>query len=435
MCACKKQCQQCVKNFTGLAYFNNEIMIQRFTAKFLTSVFIFLFLAALTYAQPNGESLFKANCVQCHSTGDNVVIGPGLKDVLKRRNESWIIPWVHNSKNVIASGDAYAVKLFETFNKTAMTPFPSLKDDEIKSILAYIKAEGEKAPTVASTAAAAPGSEQVEDNGFPWGLLILTVLLFIIYLALNRAKKALEKVVRQREGTVEPVVLHGKAHYKNWIREHKKLIALMLIVGASWSSYVGWYALAGIGISQDYQPDQPIKFSHQLHAGTNGINCKYCHSAAEKGKSAGIPSLNVCMNCHKYVQSGPKYGKEEIAKIYTALDYDPSTQKYGTNQKPVKWIRIHNLPDFAYFNHSQHVVVGKQECQTCHGPIEEMEQVKQYSPLTMGWCIDCHRNTEVKMDGNGYYTKMHEDLKKKYGKDAKLTVDKIGGLECARCHY
>ena len=408
-------------------------MIQRFTVKILSLLIAIFLITNVVKAQPNGENLFKSNCAQCHSTSDAVVIGPGLKDVQKRHPESWILSWVHNSQAVIKSGDANAVKLFDQYNHTVMPSF-SLKDDEIKSILAYVKAEGEKAPATAATTA--PGAQQAEEKGFPWGLLILTVLLFIIFLALNRAQKGLEKVVRQREGIPEPAPrTKGWEGTKIWIREHKKLIAVILVVGSAWSSYEGWYALAGIGISQDYQPDQPIKFSHKLHVGTNGINCRYCHMAAEKGKTAGIPSPNICMNCHKYVQSGSQYGKEEIAKIYKALDYDPATQKYGNHPEPIKWIRIHNLPDFAYFNHSQHVMVGKIECQTCHGPIEEMEQVKQFSPLTMGWCIDCHRNTEVKMDGNGYYTQLHEELKKKYGKDAKITVDKIGGLECARCHY
>jgi Cytochrome c7 and related cytochrome c len=209
----------------------------------------------------------------------------------------------------------------------------------------------------------------------------------------------------------------------------------MLLIGAFWGGVKGWNALAGIGIQQEYAPEQPIRFSHKLHAGQNGISCVYCHSGAEKSRHANIPSVSVCMNCHKYVQEGPQYGKEEIKKIYAALDYDPATQQYGNNPKPVKWIRVHNLPDLAYFNHSQHVKVGGIECQTCHGPVEEMEVVKQQSPLTMGWCINCHRTTEVKMDGNAYYTELHDKLKKQYGPGAKITVDKIGGLECARCHY
>jgi mono/diheme cytochrome c family protein len=381
--------------------------------------FVFLLIASLVlstfndaYSQPDGEALFKAQCAQCHSTGDDRVLGPGLKDIDKRRTEAWLIPWIKNSQAVIKSGDAYAVKIYNEYNQTAMPSF-ALTDDEIKSILAYVKAEGEKAP--AAGPAGGPAGVPVEEDGFPWVLWSVLAVLIVLYFAL---------------GTV-PV----KQASKNWIRGNKKLIAVLVLIGAFWGSVKGWNALAGIGIQQDYAPEQPIKFSHKLHVGQNGISCNYCHTGAEKSRHANIPSLTVCMNCHKGVQSGPQYGKEEIAKIYAALDYDPATQKYGNNPKPVKWVRVHNLPDLAYFNHAQHVTVAGIECQTCHGPVEEMEVLKQHSPLTMGWCIDCHRNTEVKTEGNAYYTELHEKLKKQYGPEAKITVDKIGGLECARCHY
>ncbi len=386
-------------------------------------------------AQPNGESLFKANCTSCHVVGDKKVVGPGLKNVHQRRSEEWLLKWIKNSQALIKSGDADAVKLFEDNNKTVMPVF-ALKDDEVKSIIAYIKTESEKAPAapvaaVGATAGAAEGSEPTS----PLVYLLIAVCVIGLYAILNKVQKGLERVVREREDEPEPVVLKGKAGTKNWIREHKKLIALLIIVGSVFGSVKGWDALSGIGISQGYQPDQPIKFSHKLHAGTNKIDCRYCHSGAEKAKNANIPSANVCMNCHKYIQSGPQYGTEEISKIYKAIDFDPAKSTFGTNQKPIQWVRIHNLPDLAYFNHAQHVKIGKVECQTCHGPVQEMEEVQQYSPLTMGWCINCHRQTEVKMEGNGYYTKLHADLTKKYGPQAKLTVDKIGGLECARCHY
>ena len=123
----------------------------------------------------------------------------------------------------------------------------------------------------------------------------------------------------------------------------------MFVILSFWGSVKGWNALAGIGKSQDYAPTQPIKFSHKLHAGQNGISCVYCHSGAEKSRHANIPSANVCMNCHKFVQQGPVYGTTEIAKIYAALDFDPNTQKYGPNSKPVQWIRVHNLPDLCLF--------------------------------------------------------------------------------------
>ncbi|MFM7079888.1 MAG: cytochrome c3 family protein [Bacteroidota bacterium] len=384
------------------------------------------------FSQPDGEALFKAQCAQCHSTGDDRVLGPGLKDIDKRRTEAWLIPWIKNSQAVIKSGDAYAVKIYNEYNQTAMPSF-ALTDDEIKSILAYVKAEGEKAP--AAGPAAGTAGAPVAEEGFPWVLWTVLTVLIVLYFALGKVKKGLERALRAKQGLPEPVPVPVKQASKNWIRGNKKLIAVLVLIGAFWGSVKGWNALAGIGIQQDYAPEQPIKFSHKLHVGQNGISCNYCHSGAEKSRHANIPSLSVCMNCHKGVQSGPQYGKEEIAKIYAALDYDPATQKYGDNPKPVKWVRVHNLPDLAYFNHAQHVTVAGIECQTCHGPVEEMEVLKQHSPLTMGWCIDCHRNTEVKTEGNAYYTELHEKLKKQYGPEAKITVDKIGGLECARCHY
>jgi hypothetical protein len=203
-----------------------------------------------------------------------------------------------------------------------------------------------------------------------------------------------------------------------------------------WSNVKGWYSLKAIAVTQGYTPDQPIKYSHMLHAGDMKIACIYCHSGAEKGKTAGVPSANVCMNCHKFVKKGPTTGTEEIAKIYKALDYDPDKGTYGPNPKPIQWVRVHNLPDLAYFNHSQHVVVGKVECQSCHGPVQDIYTVAgQYSKLTMGWCIDCHRTTNVKMAGNHYYDQYHEKLMAKLGNDSLITVEKIGGTECARCHY
>ena len=294
-------------------------MIHKITGKCSIAIIAFLCFFSIhsTFAQPDGKAIFQANCTSCHSAGDNKVIGPGLKDIEKRRNQAWLLPWIKNSQAVIKSGDAYAVKLFEDNNKVVM-PSQALKDEEIKAVLAYIKSEGEKAPSTATTSTTAAGDATGEnaDNGFPWMLAIGVIALIGIFAILNRVKKSLERVIRQRDGVPEPVLLKGKIATKSWIREHKKLIALLLLTGAVVSSYKGWYALASIGIAQDYQPDQPIKFSHALHAGTNGINCKYCHSGVEKSKNAGIPSPNVCMNCHKYVQSGAKYGKDEIQKIY-----------------------------------------------------------------------------------------------------------------------
>lgn len=416
--------------------------MHKYVSRCLTFTLLALFLnvsllSQKAAAQPNGESLFKANCTSCHSVGENKVVGPGLKNVHKRRSEDWLLSWIKNSQAMVKSGDADAVKLFEENNKTVMPAF-GFKDDEVKAIIAYVAAESEKAPAGpaggATATSTAPEGDTQSSNA-PLVLILSLLVLIGLYLVLNKVKKGLESVVRKRDGEPEPVVLRGKAGVKHWIRGNKKLIALLLVIGVTWGSVKGWEALAGIGVHQGYSPDQPIKFSHKLHVGQNKIDCRYCHSGAEKSKNAGIPSSNVCMNCHKYVQQGPKYGTEEISKIYKAIGWDPSKGAYTGEQKPVEWVRIHNLPDLAYFNHSQHVKVGQVACETCHGPVGEMEEMYQFSPLTMGWCINCHRTTEVKMDGNGYYTKLHEELKKKYGPEAKMTVDKIGGIECARCHY
>jgi hypothetical protein len=256
---------------------------------------------------------------------------------------------------------------------------------------------------------------------------------------LSTVKKSLEALLNDKKGIVvvpkpERTPLQG---FRYWASNNKKLVAIIGLFAVIWVLKQGWDGLLGVGVYTDYAPEQPIKFSHKLHAGDNQIACVYCHSGVEKSKHANIPSANVCMNCHAYIQEGPTYGKEEIGKIYAALDYNPETRKYGTNQKPIEWIRVHSLPDHAYFNHSQHVKVGKIECTQCHGPVDSMEVVKQYSPLTMGWCINCHRETEVAFKDNKYYEDLHKKFVNdpKYKKGDKFTVEKIGGLECSKCHY
>jgi mono/diheme cytochrome c family protein len=383
----------------------------------------------------DGEALFKAQCTSCHAVKEKLV-GPALKGIETRRPEEWLLKWVKNSSAVIKSGDEYANKLYNEYNKTAMPSF-ALKDAEIKSILAYVKAEAAK-PDAAGAAAPAGGggTAPTEEKPVALYLIIAAAILYVLYTILARVQSTLERTVRQRTGTPEPVLMTRKQAFIHWARNNKKLVAVILLVLTGWGSVKGWYTLKNIGVMQGYTPEQPIKYSHKLHAGEMQIQCIYCHSGAERGKVAGIPSANVCMNCHKYVRKGPETGTEEIAKIYKALDYDPDKGTYGTNPKPIQWVRVHNLPDLAYFNHAQHVSVGKIACQTCHGPVQDsMTVVGQYSPLTMGWCIDCHRKTEVKMAGNAYYNDYHKELLSKPGADSIITVSEIGGLECARCHY
>lgn len=403
----------------------------RYFAFLISVIFLTMFSAGSAIAQ-DGEALFKANCTSCHAVKDKVV-GPALKGIEQRRPEEWLIKWIKNSQAVVKSGDEYAVKLFNDNNKLPMTSF-NLKDAEIKAILAYVKTEAEKPDAVATVAPV--GDQPIAEKPIWPYLLIAIVLLFIISGVLKKIQESLSHAVRTQKNEPHPKPVTTKVRNREWIRQNKKLIAVILLALTLIGSVKGWYTLQSIGVSQGYTPDQPIQFSHIVHAGKLQITCVYCHGGAERGKVAGIPSANVCMNCHKYVKKGPLTGTVEIAKIYTALDYDADKGTYGPNQKPIQWIRVHNLPDLAYFNHAQHYVVGKIACQTCHGQIQDsMTVASQSAPLTMGWCIDCHRTTKVKMAGNGYYDQLHKDLVAKNPGDSTFTVAQIGGTECARCHY
>ena len=392
------------------------------------------------YAQASveqGEKLFKQNCTSCHSIGATKVVGPGLKDVMSRvPSEDWLKSWIKNNVALIKSGDAYANKIYSDNNKAAMTVFTNLKDDELNSLVEYIKN-----PPAPKAAAAAPGANGAADNSqqnldgmWNYVLLGLGILFLILAYVLGGIKKTLARLVREKEGLPEPVELAYVPAAKHWMKTHKKHVAVITLILVCVGARAAWNGMMGLGVYTGYKPEQPIKFSHKIHAGQNGINCVYCHTGAERSKVANVPSANVCMNCHKYIQQGPITGKTEIAKIYAALDYNPETQVYGPNQKPIKWVRVHTLPDLVYFNHSQHVVVGKVACATCHGPVAEMDTIRQFSPLTMGWCVNCHRETEVQMAGNPYYEKLHAKLAEQY-KGEKITVAKMGGIECGKCHY
>ncbi|KGD69166.1 c-type cytochrome [Flavobacterium aquatile] len=389
-----------------------------------------------------GKELFNANCAACHKL-DAKATGPALRGVANKYDMAWIYKWVNNSSELIKSGDAKAVKIFEEYNKSVMTAFPQLSTADIDNIIAYTSEVKPEAPTgmqISNGGLQAKDENSISNNvilGFlVTVMLLLIVMLFLVYNMLNRiaASKGLE--IPKKDNSLLSV---WRAFARNQFLVLVSSIFLLLASG-----YFVYGYLSQIGVDQNYAPIQPIHFSHRIHAGSNGVDCKYCHSAARVSKNAGIPSLNVCMNCHKNIAevadttATPEYSKAfydgEIQKLYTAVGWDKSTQKYTGKTKPVKWVRIHNLQDFVYFNHSQHVSVAGIECQKCHGEVQTYEIQKQFAPLTMGWCIDCHRKTDVKMEGNAYYDKIHKELSKKYGVD-KLTAAQMGGLECGKCHY
>lgn len=389
-----------------------------------------------------GAAIFKQKCTACHGI-DKAVVGPALKGVDTKYDEAWLIKWIKNSPAFIASGDAQAVKAAE-YSPAMMSAFPELSDDDIKNILAYVKVGDVKPaadPNAAAGAAGAPADKGGVSNFMLFGLLAVIIIAFLVILVLNRVITTLERVMLQKKGIAveEEEGAESKDRFEGLkkLSKNKKFILFIVLLCVIFLGSAGWKGMWETGVHTGYQPVQPIKFSHQLHAGVNKIDCQYCHSGAFTSKNASIPSLNVCMNCHNYVTASEKYdGKTspEIMKIYNALDYNEDTKVYGNNTKPVEWIRIHNLPDLAYFNHSQHVSVAGIECQNCHGPIQTMEEVYQYSPLTMKWCINCHRQTEVNHKDNPYYDKLiaaHDKLKK----GEKVTAAVLGGLECAKCHY
>ena len=380
-----------------------------------------------------GQALFNGNCKSCHRVKQKLV-GPALAGVETRvPSLDWIKSWVRNPAKMIASGDAYANKIYTEYNKSQMTAFTNYTDDQILSIISYVKVEAEKpdAPPPGSTTTVAGGGGGVPSaymNVILIGMIVILVLLLIILVFII---SALKKFLGQRELSDDDKEIVNSPYNLGSMVRSTGFVFLVIFLVAALVFKTTIDGLYSIGIQQNYQPKQPIAFSHKIHAGQYEIDCKYCHTGALKGKQANIPSPNICMNCHTQIRTGTNTGEGEIAKIYSAIGYDVTTSTYTGKQKPIEWVRIHNLPDFAYFNHSQHVNVGGIECQTCHGPIQEMDVVKQFSLLTMGWCIDCHRKTDVNTKGNAYYDKL---LELHNGKKA-MKVEDIGGIECAKCHY
>lgn len=416
--------------------------------RIFTSIFLVVLLSinVQSFAQ-DGQALFKANCASCHKV-DKAFTGPALQNWKDRVPAGdWIYKWINNSAVLIASGDEYAKKVYAANNNVPMTPFTSLKKEDIDAILKYVDDWAPPPPP--------PGGEipPGSDDSLLFG--ILTLVLALIAFILLQVNSNLRKLSDEKEGVLrsEPVPFYRNKSYL--------MIGILLLFAVG-----GFYTIngaVGLGRQQNYQPEQPIYYSHQVHAGTNQISCLYCHGGAQDSKQASIPSVNVCMNCHKAIDKyeGPDVlvrengtavdGTAEIQKLYSYAGWNANTKTYNPDNnkdgipdgaKPIEWVKVHNLPDHVYFNHSQHIKVGKQDCQTCHGNIQDMPEVYQFSSLSMGWCINCHRDTKVDFydkenkTGNKFYSiyeKFHKDLKDH--KMDSVTVEAIGGTECQKCHY
>ena len=420
-----------------------------YSSKAFTTLLLFLFVLTSFTSQAeivgdvkNGKKLFKANCGACHKL-DKRVVGPALAGITENREEEWLLAWIKDNAALRASGDADAIAIFDEYGGAPMSGFTFLSDQDIFDILAYTIEGDVAAAPVEGGDAQVVATEIAETKDYSLEILIALGVIFILLLAiLMKMRNALNAI----QGNDSESIATDIGGVWGAFAKNKFLVTVATItVGVFFLAQLfGW--LLNIGVETGYQPEQPIAYSHKIHAGDNEIDCNYCHSSARHSKTSGIPSANVCMNCHMMIDGSEvtdeagklKYGGEpspEIAKIYAAIGWDASKRKYieGYEQTPIKWVRVHNLPDLAYFNHAQHVTAGGVECQTCHGPVEEMEEVYQYSELTMGWCVDCHRTQEIKMD-NKYYDGFHDKLVEKY-QGEKITVEKIGGLECGKCHY
>ena len=393
------------------------VTVKKLPVKGLTS-FLFLFFILLSslsvHAQTAEAAKNFAECRACHTIGGGRLVGPDLKGVTEKHSEKWLVSFIRNSQEMVKSGDKEAVKIFNEYSKIPMPSHPALSDAQIKDILLYIKNGGKVAgagqakeksnvkKTEATETVSAvehnlnnqrEGRNNLGITALIMGILMLLSLIDLIFTHYLKAK---------------------------WV--HYIIVLSGLWVVGEWS-----YDFAtSLGRQQYYQPDQPIWFSHKVHAGQNQIDCEYCHFTAETSMHAGIPPASVCMNCHSQVKQGKRTGKKEIAKIYAAI----------RKNKPIKWVKVDNLPDFVYFNHEQHVKVGKLDCKECHGDVAQMDQIAQVNDLSMGWCLDCHRKHKVQFVNNKFYAQykaLHDKLKA--GKIKDVTVKMVGGEDCQKCHY
>jgi cytochrome c2 len=444
---------------------------------FISRIFALLLLVVfvINLSAQEGEKLFKANCASCHNPVKNAT-GPKMQGVLQKwidaGEEELIYKWVQNPSKLYNSGKSKMAKAIWDWSPTAMTPQGHLSREEVESIFAYVD---NYAPPVAAVGGGVSSGDSItteSDSSEYWWWIISFILVFVLFAILG-VRRELTAAVAAKEGLlVDPtstfVTSAQQWFLRNWF------VTVLLVVGVALFAGVELFGRAyQLGVYEDYMPSQPVAYSHKLHAGKMGIECKYCHHSAEKSKHAGIPSVNVCMNCHAIVHEGPQYGTEEIDKLHKASGYNKNKQAYTTDEfgdrieEPIVWNKAHNLPDHVYFSHAQHVHTntGNIDCRQCHGPVQTytlgrvstIDEVNAYAAtedgmergliqltkplLTMGWCIECHNKKEIDLTSSGYYKEIHNriklraDINNKIFEDDKVTVKELGGWECAKCHY
>jgi len=433
----------------------------------------------------NGQTLFNTNCASCHKTSDEVLVGPGLAGIQDRwmTSDDMLVQWVQNPQEAYESGDKYIRGVVDRYVGTyGWMTGQAVSKEEVGDIMAYVITAPEDGGATADASADCPTIDyskvdETDSDNTIW-YLILFILFIIIAISASGVKRSLTDILAERNGEELLPDYSYLKRFRGWAWNNLVFVSLTGLFFVLYGVVVGYSALMDIGIYTNYSPDQPIAFIHSVHVCENEIDCKYCHSSAYDSKHAGIPSTNVCMNCHKAVKKGKRTGTTEIEKIYAAIGFDSKTGTYidgeGNNGnalpqdsydgEPIKWNKVHNLPDHVYFSHQQHVNVGGIQCQNCHGdvstysvgrlaPVEEINELVDAFPgliqlskptLTMGWCIECHNKAEVDMTSNGYYEELHKRLNdsergneelRRYLEDDKITVRELGGWECSKCHY
>lgn len=220
--------------------------------------------------------------------------------------------------------------------------------------------------------------------------------------------------------------------FPRWINKFLPLFGVLLLVG------VGYAGTLFLGVTDDttlnpgFAPEQPVPFSHVIHAGKLKMDCRYCHTGVDKGAHATIPSTSTCINCHSPLEAS---GAPKLSAVHPASDKLKAVHQSWATGKSIPWTRIHRLPDFVFFNHSAHVNRGV-SCVVCHGRIDTMEKVYQAKELSMAWCVDCHDNPEPHLRPTEFVTKLDwttenpEELGKKLADENNIHPK----TNCAVCH-
>lgn len=432
------------------------------------TLFSFLLLSLIfissANAQVDGKAIFKQNCAACHTPLKDGT-GPKLQGVKGKWDKAGdnIYKWVNAPSAQIKAGvgSATAIQDYDGMAGTIM-PGTALSKEEIDALFKYVEDYVKPAPKTPEVAVSnAPVNKKV-NSWLIW--LVIGTLLSVLIVAVWGVRKQVSYASRAAAGEENIKEETAKEEIKGFMWRNLKLVSVIGFILFCLGTYYSMEVLYKVGVADEgYQPEQPIAFTHKVHAGDNEIECQMCHNSASKSKHAGIPTVNVCMNCHKGITEATsgEEGTKEIAKIHAAAGYDVDKRQYTGNTSPIKWVKVHNLPDHVYFSHAQHVNIGKIECENCHGDVktyttgqisgtktinnlelEGKKLIKLERPLlTMGWCVECHDKADVSTKGNKYYDDIHERLKKdkelykKVMKDGKIKVRELGGWECSKCHY